>query len=139
MFLDCHELDCVVAVFGYPGKDIGAEFLVGAYAFLVFGHAYVGLIDEQRPGVGDEFLDSELIGLFRSVDFGGENLGVGVLYHAAGVGGYPFPFAAVPEYAHLVEVAVMDGFGGKQSLPGAVFKAVEVVAGIILPSGECAG
>ncbi len=108
MFLDSHKLYCVVAILGDTGQHVTAEFVVGADTLLVLAHADVRLVDEKRLGVGGEFLYLELIGMFRSVDLGREDLGVVVLNHAARVGGQTFAVATIPIYMELEEVSVVD-------------------------------
>ena len=139
VLLDGHELDGVVAVFGDAGKDVESEFLECADALLILGHADVGLVDEERLGVGSETLHLEFVGILGGVDFGGEYLGVGILHHAAGVGRDPFSFAPVPEHAHFEEVAVMKHVGVEFPLPGAVVKTLERISLVVFPVGEGAG
>ena len=136
MLLDGHYLYGVVAVGGDAREHFLAELVVGAHTLLVFGHAYVALVDEQRRDVGPEVGDPEPVGMLGLVDLRGEYLGLGVLHHACGVCRDAFPHAPFPFHAHLVEVAVTDGVGGDVHLPGAVAQAREAELLQVFPVGE---
>ena len=61
VFLNRHNLDGVIAVFFDARQHVDAEFLIGAYAFLVLAHADVAFVDEQRVGLGLEVGDLEFV------------------------------------------------------------------------------
>ena len=45
MFLDCHNLDCVITVGSDARQHVLTEFIVGAHTLTVLRHTYVALID----------------------------------------------------------------------------------------------
>lgn len=138
MFLDGHYLDGVVTVLGDAGQDVLAEFVVGTDALALLGHADMAFVDEQGFGVGYEVVDFPLIGLFGRPYLSREQVCLGILHHAVGVGGYAFAPAAVPFDEHLVVLAVLEGAGAELAFPHAVIAARESIFLAGLPVGEIA-
>ena len=97
VFHDAHELDGVVAGLNDAGEGVFAKFGVGADFGFFLCHADVGFVDE---GVADAFFG---VGMIPGVgggwipNLGRKNVGLWVLYGAAGVGGNAFAAAAGPK------------------------------------------
>ena len=136
MLLDGHKLNGVVTVLGYAGQDVLPELIVGSDTLLILGHAYVGLVDQQRFRIGRKPSGFEPVRMLGVIDLGRKYLGVFVLNHARGICRDTLPFAAVPEHPHLEEIAVVDHVLAEFSLPGAVFEPRQGIALVVLPVGE---
>ena len=120
MLLDSHDLDGVVSVLFYTGKDIFPEFVVGTYLFLAGGHAYMGFVDEQRRGVGHKAGLAEPVWLLRFPHLCTENISGLVLYNPLAPGWNTFPGTTFPVYLELVEIEVMNAFQRDGYLPDTV-------------------
>ena len=140
MLLYGHYLYGVVAVSHDAGQHVGAEFVVGAHALVLLGHAYVALVDEQRLGVGHEAVGvAPLEALVGLPHLGREDGRLFVLHHARGVGGDAFAHTAGPVHHHLVELSVADVTRSQVQLPhAAVAEASGAVFQLFLPVGEVA-
>ncbi len=117
VLLYCHDLYGIIAVFGHAGKHILAELLVSADALGLLRHADVALIDEQGSGVGLEAFVVPCEGALGCMHLCREDMCVGVLLYACGVGRYAFAASAGPLYEHFIELTVGDGVGSESALP----------------------
>lgn len=102
VFDDAHDLEGVVAGVDDAGEGVFAEFVVGSDFGFFLGHADVGFVYD---GVLYAFFGVgvlPLVGLGWVPDLGGEDMGLGVLDGAAGVGGDAFGIAAGPEDVEFV-------------------------------------
>ena len=102
VFDDAHDLEGVVAGVDDAGEGVFAEFVVGSDFGFFLGHADVGFVYD---GVLNAFFGVgvlPLVGLGWVPDLGGEDMGLGVLDGAAGVGGDAFGIAAGPEDVEFV-------------------------------------
>lgn len=117
MFLDSHDLNAVISVLSDTGKDIFAEFIIGAHFFCILRHADVAFVNHQRSDIGYKYFFLEFIGFGRFPYLSTENLSLLVLYDTVCPCRDTFSLSSFPVNFQFVELQVFYGFGGKGNFP----------------------
>ncbi len=137
VFLNGHNLDCIITVGCYTRQDEVAEFSVCADTLSFLCHADMAFIDHERTSVGAETAHFPFV-RFRRPYLSRENFGLFVLNHAGRVGGNSFALSAVPADHHLVEVAVVDVVRLQLYFPDTIFLWLKGIFLHDLPFGKIA-
>ena len=96
VFLNCHDLYAIIAVFYHTRQNIFFKFGVSTDFFGILRHSDMTFIYKQGIGINFKSVVMPNKFLFRLPNLSGKNLCVVVLNHSATPSGDSFAFAAVP-------------------------------------------
>ena len=139
VFLNSHDLDCIISILGNSGKSETSELIIGTDPFLILSHSDVTFIYKERFCIRSEFLNLEFVRVLGCIYLSREDMCLLILHHATCISRDTLSASAVPFHKHLVEIAVLHGIGREFTLPVAILQTCECVSGIIFaPVVECA-
>lgn len=138
MFLNCHDLNGIVAGFFYSRQDVILELDICTDLFGILRHTDMAFIDEQRACIDFEPVIIPDVGIFGSPDLRGENLCFVILNDALTPSGDAFTLAVIPAHIHFVQVAVFEFISGEFEFPVTVFEAFTAIRLVFLPAVEVA-
>ena len=141
MLLDGHNLDAVVAQFGYTRQHIVLKFDIRSYALLLGSHTDMAFVDHQRfvgfPSARSFALSgNEWLG--RSPYLCGEDLRTLILHYALCIRRDAFAVAANPLDQQFVMLAVVHLLLGEVAFPYAVANGVKTIVFRLFPVIEVA-
>ena len=132
-----HKLHDVVAGLLYSRKHIVAELRVGVDTLFLAAHADMRLVDERRLELGRG--SRVLPRVFRLVDLGAEEVGLGILNDVARIRGDALAMPPFPAHFEAVVVAILNKPRGNLALPNVGVRQPEAFeTRVDLPVGEVA-
>ena len=120
MFLNSHQLQCIVSGLFDPGKYVVTKFSIASNLGVFLGHSNVHFIYKKRCRRFGKLFTFPKIRFFRPPHLGIEYQCFRILHDAIGIGGNTIPLPACPMNFKTIKIPVRQGGTWQTDLPNPI-------------------